>query len=115
LGNACVEGVGCRVWRGVEPPRVEDYPIPNGPEKEAPDRCLITCHTFNNSTQPHLISCAVHGWDSSTKALTSLLKIFKSEFSTHNVESSPATTSTTISVSSPSCTSSPLLTNAVIY
>ena len=28
LGNACVEGVGCRVWRGVEPPRVEDYPIP---------------------------------------------------------------------------------------
>eukprot|EP00985_Skeletonema_marinoi_P028786 scaffold26002_cov146-Skeletonema_marinoi.AAC.2 len=29
LGNACVEGVGCRVWRGVEPPRVEDYPIPS--------------------------------------------------------------------------------------
>eukprot|EP00984_Skeletonema_dohrnii_P004175 scaffold1457_cov111-Skeletonema_dohrnii-CCMP3373.AAC.6 len=28
IGNACVEGVGCRVWRGVEPPRVEDYPIP---------------------------------------------------------------------------------------
>eukprot|EP00984_Skeletonema_dohrnii_P003558 scaffold1199_cov150-Skeletonema_dohrnii-CCMP3373.AAC.8 len=28
LGNACVEGVGCRVWRGVEPPRVENYPIP---------------------------------------------------------------------------------------
>ena len=21
-------GVGCRVWRGVEPPRVEDYQIP---------------------------------------------------------------------------------------
>eukprot|EP00985_Skeletonema_marinoi_P017703 scaffold9773_cov151-Skeletonema_marinoi.AAC.2 len=37
--------------------------------------------------QPHLIShlLPVHGWDSSTKALTSLLKIYKSEFSTHNV------------------------------
>ena len=31
--NACVEGVGCRVWRGVEPPRVEDYPIPKSPNK----------------------------------------------------------------------------------
>ena len=30
--NACAEGVGCRVWRGVEPPHVEDYPIPCGDE-----------------------------------------------------------------------------------
>ena len=55
LGNACVEGVGCRVWRGVEPPRVEDYPIPISMVDGQIDEMLDIWHADDKWDLSHLL------------------------------------------------------------